>query len=94
MDTQVVVALAVTREGLPVRSWVFPGNTSDFSTIEKIMSDLRGWNLNRAMFVAGSGLNSNENRSELAKACGKYLLASRPARVFGINKAKKPTAIL
>jgi transposase len=26
---QVVVALAVTREGLPVRSWVFPGNTPD-----------------------------------------------------------------
>ena len=26
---QVVVALAVTREGIPVRSWVFPGNTAD-----------------------------------------------------------------
>jgi len=26
---QVVVALAVTREGFPVRCWVFPGNTSE-----------------------------------------------------------------
>ena len=25
---QVVVGLAVTRDGLPVRSWVFPGNTT------------------------------------------------------------------
>jgi hypothetical protein len=32
---QIVVALAVTREGLPVRSWVFPGNTSDVETIKK-----------------------------------------------------------
>ncbi len=28
-SVQVVVALAVTREGFPIRSWVFPGNTSD-----------------------------------------------------------------
>jgi hypothetical protein len=52
---QVVVALAVTREGIPVRSWVLPGNTADVSTVEKIRSDLRGWDLGRAMFVADSG---------------------------------------
>ena len=28
-DPQVVIALAVTRDGVPVRSWVFPGNTPD-----------------------------------------------------------------
>ena len=39
---QVVVALAVTREKLPVRSWVFPGNTTDVGTVEKVRSDLRG----------------------------------------------------
>ena len=38
---QIVVALAVTREGLPVRSWVFPGNTSDVDTVEKVREDLR-----------------------------------------------------
>ena len=41
---QVVVALAVTREGIPVRSWVMPGNTADVGTVEKICTDLRGWN--------------------------------------------------
>jgi len=29
------VALAVTREGLPVRSCVFPGDMSDVDTVEK-----------------------------------------------------------
>jgi hypothetical protein len=76
---QVVIALAVTREGIPVRSWVFPGNTADVSTVEKIKKDLRGWSLGRALFVADSGMNSEENRKELARACGIYLLASRMA---------------
>ena len=83
---QVVVALAVTREGIPVKSWVFPGNTADVSTVEKIKKDLRGWNLGRALFVADSGMNSEGNRKELAKACGKYLLATRMASVKEIKE--------
>jgi hypothetical protein len=83
---QVVVALAVTREGIPVRSWVLPGNTADVSTVERVRADLRGWRLGRAMFVADSGMNSEGNRSELAKACGKYLLAYRMAGVADIKR--------
>jgi transposase len=70
-----VVALAVTREGIPVRSWVFPGNTSDVTTVEQVKADLRGWKLGRALFVSDGGMDSAENRLELAKACGKYVLA-------------------
>jgi transposase len=84
---QVVVALAVTREGIPVRSWVFPGNTADVSTVETIKKDLRGWNLGRALFVADSGMNSEDNRKELAKACGTYLLATRMASVKEIKES-------
>jgi hypothetical protein len=40
---QVVVALAVTREGVPARSWVLPGNTADVSTLETVRSDLSCW---------------------------------------------------
>lgn len=91
-NPQVVVALAVTREGVPVRSWVFPGNRADVTTIEKVRADLRGWQLGRAMFVADSGINSEDNRAELAKACGKYLLACRMANVSEIkqNVLSKP----
>ena len=83
---QVVVALAVTREGIPVRSWVFTGNTADVSTVETIKKDLRGWKLGRALFVADSGMNSEDNRKELAKACGTYLLATRMASVKEIKE--------
>ena len=82
---QVVVALAVTREGLPVRSWVFPGNTTDVKTVEKVKADLRGWQLGRALFVADAGMNSQDNRQLLAKACGKYLLAVRMGSVTEVK---------
>jgi transposase len=72
---QVVVALAVTREGLPVRSWVFPGNTTDVTTVERIKDDLRGWKLGRALFVADAGMHSEANREALARGVGKYVLA-------------------
>jgi transposase len=85
-STQVVVALAVTREGIPVRSWVLPGNTSDVTTVEQVRADLRGWNLGRALFVADSGMNSEDNRTELARACGKYLLACRMSNVAEIKR--------
>jgi hypothetical protein len=83
---QVKVALAVTREGLPVRSWVFPGNMSDVDTVETVKADLRGWSLGRAIFVADAGMNSKTNRAKLAEACGKYLLATRMASVKEIRR--------
>ena len=35
-NPQVVVGLALTRDGLPVRSWAFPGNTADVTTIDHL----------------------------------------------------------
>jgi len=52
---QVVIALAVTRDGLPVRSWVFPGQTAAASTEARIKADLRDWNLGRALLLADAG---------------------------------------
>lgn len=74
---QIVVGLAVTRDGLPVRSWVFPGNTTDVTTVEQVKADLRGWRLGRCVFVGDAGMNSEANRHELALGAGKYILAAR-----------------
>ena len=85
-SVEMVVALAITREGLPVRSWVFPGNTADMATVSKVKRDLKGWKLGRALFVGDGGLNSEDNRRELAKACGTYLLATRLNSVKEVNQ--------
>lgn len=72
---QIVVGLAVTRDGYPVRSWIFPGNTADVSTITRVKEDLRGWKLNRCIFVADAGMSSEENLQTLAKGGGHYITA-------------------
>ncbi len=74
---QIVVGLAVTRDGLPVRSWVFSGETNDVTTVEKIKKDLRGWRLGRCIFVGDAGMNSKDNRRMLALGNGKYILGAR-----------------
>lgn len=73
----VTVGLAVTRDGLPVRSWVFPGNTTDVTTIARVKADLKGWKLGQCVFVGDAGMNSEENRHTLSLGLGKYILASK-----------------
>ena len=48
---QVVIGLAVTREGIPVRVWVWPSNTNDMSVVQEVKDDLRGWRLGRVVTV-------------------------------------------
>lgn len=81
-----MVALSVTREGFPVCCWVLPGNTVDSTTIETVRKDLRGWNLGRALLVTDDGINPEDNREALARACGKYLLAIRMANLAEIKR--------
>jgi transposase len=73
----VSIGLAVTREGLRVRSWVFPGNTTDVTTVARVKADLKGWKLGRCVFVGDAGMNSEENRRTLALGAGKYILATK-----------------
>ncbi len=74
---QIVVGLAVTRDGLPVRSWVFSGETNDVTTVEQVKQDLRGWRLGRCIFVGDAGMNSEQNRRTLSLGNGKFILGSR-----------------
>jgi transposase len=74
---QVVIGLAVTKEGIPVRSWVLPGNTQDVKTIETVKKDLAGWKLSRCIWVADRGMNSEENRRVLQTAGGHYIMGER-----------------
>lgn len=46
---QIVVIFAVTRDGLPVRSWVWPGNTVDQNVVEEVKRDLDNWKLGRVV---------------------------------------------
>lgn len=74
---QVVIGMAVTAEGVPVRCWTFPGNTSDQDIIRTIKDDLAGWMLNRVVWVADRGFNSVANRAYLQRGGGHYVVAEK-----------------
>jgi hypothetical protein len=84
-DPQVIIALAVTRDGIPVRSWVLPGDTADVSTVERIKEDLRQMRLGRALFVGDAGLYAKANLAELSRGAGRYILATPIGRVKEIK---------
>jgi Transposase DDE domain len=73
---QVIVALAVTRDGMPVRSWVLPGDTADVITVARIKEDLRAWRLGRCVFVGDAGMYSAANLVALSRGLGRYILAT------------------
>ena len=81
---QAVIALAVTRDGMPVRSWVLPGDTADVTTVTRIKEDLRAWQLGRCLFVGDAGMYSADNLAALSRGLGRYILAVPMRRVKDI----------
>jgi transposase len=81
----VVIALAVTRDGMPVRSWGLPGNTADVTTVARIKEDLRAWRLGRCVFVGDAGPYSAENLAELSRGLGRHVLAVPMRRVRDVE---------
>src|SRR3954447_7927205 len=74
---QVVIAMAVTRDGVPVRCWTFPGNTTDTAIIRTVKDDLAGWNLRRLVWVADRGFACAANRAYLTRGGGHYIHAEK-----------------
>src|SRR5215207_2416605 len=74
---QIVIGLAVTREGIPVRVWCWPGNTNDMSVIGEVKDDLRGWRLGRVVTVVDRGFSSDENLRYLTRAGGHWIAGER-----------------
>jgi hypothetical protein len=74
---QVVIAMAVTRDGIPVRCWTFAGNTGDQKIIRTVKDDLGSWNLRRLVWVADAGFASAANRAYLTRGGGHYIHAEK-----------------
>jgi hypothetical protein len=74
---QIVVGMAVTRTGIPVRVWCWPGNTGDQALIRQVKQDLRDWTLTRVIWVADRGFASAENRRWLRRGDHHYLIGER-----------------
>jgi transposase len=74
---QIVIGMAVTKEGIPVRCWVFSGETSDMSMVEKVKKDLNGWRLGRVICVMDCGFSSDDNCIKLQTGGGHYIIGEK-----------------
>jgi hypothetical protein len=74
---QVVIGMAVTRDGIPIRVWSWPGNTTDTALIRQAKQDLRDWTLGKVVWVADRGFTSAANRRALAAGAGGYILGEK-----------------
>ena len=74
---QVVIGMAVTRDGIPVRVWCWPGDTADSALIRQVKDDMRDWCLSKVIWVADRGFTSAENRRYLRKGGGSYIIGEK-----------------
>lgn len=71
---QVVIGMAVTREGIPIRCWVWPGNTANVNVVEEVKKDLVGWRLGRVVSVVDRGFSSESNYHRLEERIQSHIL--------------------
>jgi hypothetical protein len=74
---QVVIGMAVTRSGIPVRVWCWPGATNDSALIRQVKDDLRDWTLSRIIWVADRGFAARENRRYLRRGDHDYIIGEK-----------------
>jgi len=74
---KIVIGLAVTRDGIPVRVWCWPRNTADSALIRRVKQDTRDWSLGKIIWVADRGFSSARNRRFLLQGAGGYIIGEK-----------------
>ena len=74
---QIVIGLAVTKEGIPVRCWCWPGNTNDQAVLPEVRDGMRDWRLGRVVTIVDRGMSSADNLDYLTRAGGHYIAGER-----------------
>jgi len=74
---QIVIGMAVTRTGIPVRIWCWPGDTADSALIRQVKDDMRDWTLAKIVWVADRGFTSKENRRYLRRGDHHYIIGEK-----------------
>jgi transposase len=77
-ETQVLLALLVTREGLPIGYRLYPGSQWEGHTLERALADLRQIaQIDRLVLVADSALFNRENIRLLEEQKQPYIVAAQ-----------------
>lgn len=83
-DPIVSIGMVVDRDGIPIDFRVYPGNSSEKTTMKCSIDELaKTYKITNAVVVADNGLNTNANLSRLVKENQGFLLA------HSLSKAKQ-----
>jgi transposase len=74
---QVLIGMAVTREGIPIRVWSWPGDTGESPLLRQVRDDLAGWQVGRVVWVADRGFSSKANRAYLSQDGEQYIIGEK-----------------
>lgn len=74
---QIVIGMAVTRDGIPVRCWCWPGNASDQRLIRQVKDEMRDWTLSKIVWVTDRGFSSEANRRYLRSGNDTYIIGEK-----------------
>jgi len=87
---QIVLGIAVTKEGFPIAYRVHPGNTVDAKTVQDITTDFRNrFEIDRCLIVGDSGLLSKDNADKFDELGLGYVIGMR---ALSTNKAQEAIA--
>ena len=76
VSLQQLVTIKQRRYSVPLEH-VFPGNTADAGTVQRVKDDLRGWRLNRVVFVADRGFAGEESLRYVQRGGGHLIVGER-----------------
>lgn len=84
---QVVIALIVNTEGLPLSYETFDGNRADVTTLETVMRMVeRKYGRARRIWVFDRGIVSEENLAALRKRSGQYVVGTPRSKLKTVEK--------
>lgn len=85
---QIVIALVVTPEGLPVAYEVMKGNTADNTTLGAFLDKIEGlYGRSRRIWLMDRGIPTEESLKELAARGGQYVVGTPKGRLSKLEGA-------
>lgn len=83
---QIVIGLATDREGLPLASAVFPGNTMDVETVAVMRQRVGRLKLGRIIFICDRGMVSQDNLKHLQGQGYDYLVGVKLRQLLEVRE--------
>lgn len=86
---QVVIGVLMSKEGLPLAHFVYPGNTNDFSAFPQMLAEAKSkFPIRRVVFVFDKGMTSKKNLQKLVDNHDEYIAGARIKQLSSDKREK------